>query len=279
MHQWKDVYNWWSLTFYTIMTWKRMTGVVSRSMWGFFFSIWPMTSLYGHSHTVGPQWLESSEWFMRILDWTEMTREIGTLKLYKYSPQTQSRGQPHIRHGALWYSMWWTVLGHQREDRKEKVSSTEKHCALKVIVLEVQRSWNNQREATSIIHRDLVRTRKDRREEDEGQCHTQKGHLGSSGTATLFLSQVITGVGTPSIWHSKRAAPPAGTVWGDGSWWNLDRPEEERGNRGQRDDYQSGDFPADRRKKKKGSDSFFEYNSAWHVVHLRYDEKDPVCLM
>lgn len=165
------------------------------------------------------------------------------------------------------------------------MSSTEKHCVLKVIVLEVQRSWNKPRVTTSFVDRDLVRTRKDRREEDEGQRHTQKGHLGSSGTATLSLSQVITGVGTPSIWHSKRAAPPAGTVWGDGSWWNLDRPEEERGDRGQRDDYQSGDFPADRREKKKTcikswcSDSFFEYNSAWHVIQLRCDEKDPVCLM
>lgn len=45
----------------------------------------------------------------------------------------------------------------------------------------------------------------------------QRADLDSSGTATLSFSHVIVGVGTPSIWHSKRAAPPVGIVWGDGS--------------------------------------------------------------
>lgn len=58
--------------FHTTMNWKRMIGVVPKSVF-FFFFIWPMTSLYSHSNTVGLQWLESSEWFMRFLDWTEMT--------------------------------------------------------------------------------------------------------------------------------------------------------------------------------------------------------------
>lgn len=49
-------------------------------------------------------------------------------------------------------------------------------------------------------------------------------HLASCGTAALSFSQVMTGVGTPSTWHSKRAAPPTFTLWGDGCWWNFDRP-------------------------------------------------------
>lgn len=49
-------------------------------------------------------------------------------------------------------------------------------------------------------------------------------YLVPSGIATSSFSQVITGVGIPSIWHSKRAAPPVGTFWGDGSRRNFDRP-------------------------------------------------------
>lgn len=54
-------------------------------------------------------------------------------------------------------------------------------------------------------------------EDGRRQQHIEGGHLVFSIIATLSFSQVITGVGTPSIWQSKRAAPPAGTVWGDGS--------------------------------------------------------------
>lgn len=66
-----------------------------------------------------------------------------------------------------------------------------------------------------------------------------KYYLVPSGIATSSFSQVIRGVGTPSIWHSKRAAPPVGTFWGDGSRWNLDRPFGYRNDRIQRVIYQS----------------------------------------
>lgn len=58
----------------------------------------------------------------------------------------------------------------------------------------------------------------------EQEAGSQMPHLASCGTAALSFSQVMTGVGTPSIWHSKRAAPPTFTLWAAGCWWNFDRP-------------------------------------------------------
>lgn len=52
---------------------------------------------------------------------------------------------------------------------------------------------------------------------------TLVAYLGSEGTAMWSFSQVISGGGSPSIRHSKRAVPFSSTAWDSGCWKNWDK--------------------------------------------------------